>query len=87
MKAIMPSAAFLANGGSSGETFRVVPSKIPRKPRDVPRRMNKAARMATTAAAMTEAEAEGFAKLAIGSVYIISGRAAEGQGGVNARRS
>src|SRR6266849_4753567 len=76
IKAMTARVMFFTRGGSSGETPRVVPSKIPTKPRDVTRRVNKAARMATTAAKMTEAEADGLGEEGINSLYIISKRAA-----------
>src|SRR5712692_6911110 len=76
IKAMTARVMFFTRGGSSGETPRVVPSKIPTKPRDVTRRVNKAARMATTAAKMTEAEADGLGEAGINSLYIISKSAA-----------
>ena len=69
-KASITSAIFFARGGSSEKTFAVVPSNSPRRPKVVARAVAKPAKMATTAAAMTEAE--GVGDVAIKTVYTIS---------------
>jgi hypothetical protein len=80
MNAIIASVKPFTKGGSSRETDEEVSSNIRMAPKAVTRPVNKPAKMATTAAAMTEAE--GFAELAIKTVYTISreGKVREAEG-------
>jgi hypothetical protein len=76
MNAVITNITVLAKGGSSGEVFGNLLSENPRNAMEVLRRKSKLARRATTAAAMTEAEA--LEKFAIACLYTIPGRSREG---------
>jgi hypothetical protein len=64
-KAKKANVALLTKAGSSGTASWVVPSKMPKKPRDIMRSVINPAKMAKTAATITEAEAGVFKALTI----------------------